>query len=388
MATKRLRSSGKWEVTVKNKRYFEKPQYFQFDTEEEADAWSENIESQMAQGIDPKDLHIGQMMTKAYTTLKSLILDYEHKAAVGVEDKNLLAVLAERIGHTKFERITIQWSEAWVSDMKLKENLAPTTIRHYVGALARCFDWASRRGVTQVVRNPLRLLPKGYSTYTDRDIAYLSVKGLGPKANTRRDRRLEEGEENAIRLTMAGAKREDRERAMEMPYREALIFMFDLALESAMRMREIYTLTLDQADLKKRTFFLDKTKNGSSRQVPMTTVIAQKLEDYVKLVASGGLEGYTFGEDYRLFPWWNGDRSQKSLTATTSLVSGQFRRIFEYAGLTDFHFHDLRHEATSRMFERTTLDYLQIAKITGHKDPRMLMVYANLRASDLADKLW
>ncbi len=46
------------------------------------------------------------------------------------------------------------------------------------------------------------------------------------------------------------------------------------------------------------------------------------------------------------------------------------------------------HEATSRFFERTKLSDLQIAKITGHKDPRMLSRYANLRGSDLANQLW
>jgi integrase len=57
-------------------------------------------------------------------------------------------------------------------------------------------------------------------------------------------------------------------------------------------------------------------------------------------------------------------------------------------GLDDLNFHDTRHEATCRLYERTTLSDLQIAKITGHKDPRMLMRYANLRGSDLAEKLW
>jgi integrase len=50
-------------------------------------------------------------------------------------------------------------------------------------------------------------------------------------------------------------------------------------------------------------------------------------------------------------------------------------------------FHDLRHEATSRLYERTTLTDLQIAKITGHKTISMLARYANLRGSELALKL-
>ena len=50
--------------------------------------------------------------------------------------------------------------------------------------------------------------------------------------------------------------------------------MFDMALETAMRMREIYTLTRDQVSLSKATIFLEKTKNGDKRQVPISSVLA------------------------------------------------------------------------------------------------------------------
>ena len=47
---------------------------------------------------------------------------------------------------------------------------------------------------------------------------------------------------------------------------------------------------------------------------------------------------------------------------------------------------DLRHEATSRFFERG-LNVMEVAAITGHKDLRMLQRYTHLRAEDLALKL-
>lgn len=65
-----------------------------------------------------------------------------------------------------------------------------------------------------------------------------------------------------------------------------------------------------------------------------------------------------------------------------------FASRFERAGCPDLRFHDLRREATSRFFERTTLTDTEIAKITGHRDPRMLLRYSNLRASTLSVKLW
>ena len=48
--------------------------------------------------------------------------------------------------------------------------------------------------------------------------------------------------------------------------------------------------------------------------------------------------------------------------------------------------HDLRHEATSRFFEKR-LNRVEVATITGHKDTRMLMRYTHLRAEDLVARL-
>ena len=89
-----------------------------------------------------------------------------------------------------------------------------------------------------------------------------------------------------------------------------------------------------------------------------------------------------------IFPFWNGDRATSKLAEVTSTQSKKWARVFEHAGCPDIRFHDLRHEATCRFYERTTLGDVLIAKITGHKDLKMLKRYANLRGSDLAGQLW
>ena len=53
----------------------------------------------------------------------------------------------------------------------------------------------------------------------------------------------------------------------------------------------------------------------------------------------------------------------------------------------DFHTHDLRHEATSRLFEMGVFNIMEIASITGHKDLKMLKRYTHFEASSLAAKL-
>lgn len=195
------------------------------------------------------------------------------------------------------------------------------------------------------------------------------INGGKPKRDVERDRRLEDGEEERILASLAGVP-------------EARMF-FLLALETAMRMRECYTLGVDQVSLTKKSIHLDRSKNGDSREVPLSSTIAKLLSAYLKdhtqeIVKRGG----------RLFSYWDGVLSETVLDATTVRVSLMFSGLFEQAQIADFRFHDLRHEATCRLYEKTTLSDVLIARITGHRDLRMLRRYASLRGSDLAARLW
>jgi integrase len=66
-------------------------------------------------------------------------------------------------------------------------------------------------------------------------------------------------------------------------------------------------------------------------------------------------------------------------------VTQAFDRACQRAGLAGLHFHDLRHEATSRLAD--LLQAHELAKVTGHKDMRMVLRYYHPHASDLAKKL-
>ena len=57
------------------------------------------------------------------------------------------------------------------------------------------------------------------------------------------------------------------------------------------------------------------------------------------------------------------------------------------AKIKDFTFHDLRHEALSRLAERGDFSVLELAEVSGHKTLQMLKRYTHLRATRLAEKL-
>lgn len=364
MASKRRRGTS-WEYIVKRKGVLPKPISLTFSSEDEGDTYCAHLEKLLDAGIIPEEF---RAKAKAITTLGMAIHQYIEATHITADDVAMLWALSPLIGDRALERVNYAWAETWVQALQA-EGGAPSTIRKKVGAVARCLDWVIRRSDTMLVANPLRMLPKRYAT-----------TATGRK-DVERDRRLHEGEEARILAVLNHEKPEGRQRALKLPHAEALRLMFVLALETAMRMREMYTLSTGQIDLSKKTIFLDRTKNGSKRQVPMSSVAVSVVKDCLTAHHRGEVN-----DKARLMPLWDGDST--SLIYTSNKLSSQWARIFSAAGCEDLHFHDLRHEAVSRLFERTNFSDIEIAKISGHSSTKMLMRYANLRGSDLAGRMW
>ena len=171
-----------------------------------------------------------------------------------------------------------------------------------------------------------------------------------PPSNRNRNRRLENGEAQSLLAAAAKSKN------------IWLIPIIEFALETAMRRGEILGLRWTDVDMERRTLHLPITKNGESRTVPLSIRARQALEGLPRDITG------------KVFPL--------SRTALRDL----WNRACQRANIEDLNFHDLRHEATSRFFEKG-LNVIEVASITGHKDPRMLMRYTHLRAEDLAKKL-
>lgn len=372
MAGKRQRKNGTWEYVFKKSGVLEKPIYMSFDTEDEGDAYAVRLEKLLEQGIVPIEL---QPEGTIYT-IERLDREYQRDAHPSDKDREKLSLIVKEWGKLPLHSITATWVDAWIDSMKREAKLAPATIRARVGALARATDWAMRKGYVQLPDHPLRSLPNGYAQYTQKDAAIAGVK----REDIERDRRLERGEFERIMAILDAGIIQRKQKNYTIPYvAESKMFIL-VALETAMRMREIYTLTVGQVDFEERTIFLDKTKNGSKRQVPLSSVMVREFRPFV--------EALDQSPTTIIFPFWTGDAQTQALAKTSDWASSHFKRIFEAASCEGLRFHDLRHEATSRFFERTKMTEAKIAKITGHKSMRMLMRYANLRGTTLADELW
>jgi len=136
-----------------------------------------------------------------------------------------------------------------------------------------------------------------------------------------------------------------------------------LALETAMRQGEILKLQWEHVNIKGRIAHLPETKNGTKRDVPLSLKARDALVR-MGVKSNGRVFGYT-GEG----------------------LKSTWRFMLLKLGISNLHFHDLRHEAVSRLFELGTLDVMEVAAISGHKSLAMLKRYTHLKAQRLVRKL-
>ena len=172
-----------------------------------------------------------------------------------------------------------------------------------------------------------------------------------PPSSPARNRRLEDGEFERLKEAAKQTKN---------PHIWPVIVF---AIETGMRRGEILGLQWEHVDLDRRIAYLPLNKNGSSREVPLSTKAAQVL---------------------------TAQRQRNDKPSLFPVSPNGFRlaweRLRSRAGLSDLRFHDLRHEAISRFFE-LSLNIPEVAVISGHNDPRMLFRYTHLRAEDLVSRL-
>lgn len=134
------------------------------------------------------------------------------------------------------------------------------------------------------------------------------------------------------------------------------------AIETAMRAGEICGLKWADVNMQRRIAHLPITKNGDSRDVPLSLRAAELIEQ---------LRG--------IDDTWVFSLDAKSLDVL-------FRRARDNCGIRDLHFHDTRREALTRLSKKVPVEVL--AKISGHRDLRILLnVYYRPDMADIAKML-
>jgi integrase len=139
--------------------------------------------------------------------------------------------------------------------------------------------------------------------------------------------------------------------------------IIDFAIFTTMRAGEICRITWADVNYEDQTVIIRDRKDpqekmGNDQVVPV-------LDDAWKILIAQPKT------DDRIFPF------------NEATISTIFPRACEALGIVDLHFHDLRHEGTSQLFEVLHYEIQEAAIFTGHKDWTMLKRYVHLRAKNL-----
>ena len=299
-----------------------------FNLKSHALAWARETEIQIEKGL----LTTGY--DKAEETLREVLKRYlsevtPNKRGHKVEGIRLRKLMRDPMAATKFGYLKPSHLIKY-RNQRLRE-VSGSTVKKELSLISHVFETANKEWDMPINGNPVRLISK-------------------PKENKPRDRRLELGEEERLLLSCSQSKN---------PYLLPLVIV---AIETAMRRSELLGLERQYLKINNRTAYLPMTKNGDSRTVPLSTRAIATLND-LPVHISG-----------KVFP------------LSETALRGLWGRACRRAGIVVLHFHDLRHEATSRLFEKG-LNIMEVSAITGHKDPKMLKRYTHLKAEDLALKL-
>lgn len=314
-----------------------------FPTKGAAQTWADRIEREQAErtaaGATDDD----------YMTVRACIEWYTHPDRENEPwGRTKTADLKRLLGYEIADRIA--------SDLKARDYIRHIEGRRRVGA-GPATAWNDLIWLRQVLR----------SVRTGKGIKAINLQELDDATedlrrrkliakSKERDRRLKEGDEAALIAYF-----ERRDQRAEIPMTDIVRF----ALVSTRREEEITRLLWKDLDKEKGIAWLDDVKHPR-----------QKIGNRKSFRLLG--EAWTIIErqprtDERVFPY-----NSKS-------VGDAFTDACKVLGISDLHFHDLRHEAISRLFERGYVIH-EVAQFTMHESWKTLKRYTHLRPEHVKEK--
>lgn len=341
MATIVKTPSGTWKAVIRKTGWPTESKTFR--TKRDAEDWSRRTEDEMVRGI-----YICRSASER-TTFAGALDRYlkevtpTKKASTQKGETAKSKPLREFFGKYSLAAINSELVAGY-RDKRIESGLSNNTVRLELALLGSLFVVAIREWGLGLTYNPVSNIRK-------------------PSPGEGRNRRLN-AEEQALLLKHVDAHSNPM-----------LGWIVRIAIETGMRSSEIMTLRRNQVDVGRRIVRLTDTKNDSARTVPLTKVATEQFRAALaNPVRPIDIDLIFFGE-----PGRDGKRRPYSF-------STQWNNIRKEAGLPDLHFHDLRHEAVSRLVEAGLSDQ-EVSAISGHKSMQMLKRYTHLRAEDLIGRL-
>lgn len=338
MATFRKRRS-RWQVQIRRKGFPSLARSFLLRAD--AEAWGRQQEVALERG---DIVNVRRQLQRL--TLRQLLTRYAdevtlQKRGARAERARIGVILRHRIADTTLDQ------------------LKPAVIASYRDARLKMVQSASVRRELSIVRHCLEVARKTWGVQIRTNPASDVIR---PASSPSRTRRLAPHELVAL------------ETALHVCRNPLVRDVFDFALATGMRRGEVLSLMWSSVSLANRTARLLLTKNGDSRNVPLSPValdVLARRQHYLQTLGGTTTSHQPTG---LVFP----------ISANGFRLA--WERVKRRAKIDDLRFHDLRHEAISRFFERG-LNVPEVALISGHRDLRMLFRYTHLRPEAVAKKL-
>ncbi len=326
MATFRARNSGNWQTIIRLVGI--PPISRTFKNKSDAQLWAKRTEAEIYNG----NLTIG-LNDLRRLSLATLIERYRDTVSINKRGHRQERALLNALLRRPFAKLSLSAVTphhfASYRDSRLVQVRA-STINHELTLLNQIFRIAKAEWSIPV-NNPIEGLSR-------------------PKSSPSRTRRLNGNEFTLLMDAVASCRN---------PHIKPVILF---AIETGMRRSEILRIEWANIDLNNRTLSIDETKNGSPRIIALTQSAAEVLAEQH---GKGLCQPFPLSIESFHMAW---------------------KRLMARSDIKNLHFHDLRHEAISRFFEKG-LSVPEVALISGHKDYRMLARYTHLRAEDVAKKL-
>jgi integrase len=312
MASIRQTKNKSWQVIIR--RLGVPTQYKTFKTKTAAVHWTHQIEHEIDKG-NRVDFNLANKVT-----INDIIDDYLRQQELTFirdykREKSRLLLLKQQLGAYSLNQLTPS-RIALFRDLRLSQGLSPATVIKDINTLSKVIKLGQVGWGVYLPSNPISSIQK-------------------PKVVGHRVRRLSQQEETIL--------------LNHSTFQMQAILIF--AIETGMRLGEILALTW--SDIQQDMAVLKETKNNEIRYVPFTKKVIHLLQTLPKNI-----------EDNRVFYFWQ----------TVSGFQSSWQRFKRRVGLVDLRFHDLRHEAISRLFEKG-LNHMEVASISGHKSMQILKRY-------------
>ena len=329
--------NGSWRASVVRKKIRKTAT---FDTRREAELWALALENEI---LDSRfDPNILEAISPSILSMIDIFERYAKEVSIKkrgyrIEIYRLKALIKNPFFDIPINDLTTKKMVEWRS-IRLAE-VSPSTLNRELNLISSVINYAIKEWNIDIGGNPLQFINR-------------------PKSPKPRQRRVSLEEQEKIGQYLGWDKVSSPKTTKHW-----VAFSFFLALETAMRKGEILSMHWKDLYLDQSFIHLEITKNGDSRDVPLSSEAKRLLK--------------------LLTPHRKDD---KIIPITSDRLTKVFIEACKKCSLKDLHFHDTRREATTNLAKKLN-NVLELSAVTGHKTLDMLKVYYNPKASELAKRL-